>query len=91
MQTKLEDNIQNTSMEAYYSILGELGDRQQQVLDIIKKYPNISNHEISNILDIPINSVTPRVKELRDLGLVVFCDIKLDRTTNRNVMTWKVK
>ena len=83
--------VQGTSFEAYISIQDELGDRQQQVLDVIKKYDGVSNHDISRILSLPINCVTPRVKELRDYNLVVFDDVKKDRITGRRVMCWKVK
>ena len=83
--------IQETSLESFMQILPELGDRQQQVLDCIRNHISVSNREISSILGLPINSVTPRVKELRDLGFVVCCDIKKDEVTNRNVMCWRIK
>ena len=83
--------IQLTSLEAFMSVLPELGDRQKQVLDVIRKIPYVCNYEISVILGLPINSVTPRVKELRDLGLVVCLGTKLDKVSNRNVMIWEAK
>lgn len=81
---------QRTSLEAYKILEPELGDRQQLVLTVINSQPNISNHEISNMLGIPINSITPRVYELRDMGLVVCSGHKIDSITKRNVMTWNV-
>jgi len=83
--------IQETSLEAYIGIQSELGCRQQQILDIISKYDGVSNLDISRIVGLAINCVTPRVKELRDYGLVVFSHSKLDRITGRRVMCWKVK
>jgi len=83
--------IQPTSLEAFESIQPSLNVRQQQIYDTIKNYPSISNLSISRILGLPINCVTPRVKELRDLGLVVFNDVKKDRVTGRRCMCWKIK
>ncbi len=84
-------DTQETSIESYKLILPELGNRQRQVFDVISKMPNVCNYEIGVILGLPINSVTPRVKELRDLGLVVCVGTKLDKVSNRNVMIWGVK
>ena len=83
--------IQQTSMEAYESILYDLGQRQQQVYDVIEQHEGVSNLDISRILNLPINSVTPRVKELRDYDLVKFYKYKQDRITKRWVMTWTVR
>lgn len=80
--------IQETSLEAYYDLKNSLGDRQRMILNIIKVYPGVSNHDISCILNIPINSVTPRVKELRAMGFVEFDHYKVDRRTGKRVMTW---
>jgi len=82
--------IQKTSLDAYNSIQPELGYRQNTIYKIIRIYPNSSNHDISRISGIPINSVTPRVHELRDMGLVVYNGTKKDSSTNRTVMMWKV-
>ena len=81
----------DTSFEAFESIIDELGERQKLVYDAIKKYKSVSNLDLSRLLQLPINSVTPRVKELRDKGLVVFDGIKTDRITQRRMKTWKVK
>ena len=81
--------IQQTSVEAYKSILPELGLMQQTVYDAIIEHPGMSNHDISRYLHIEINKITPRVKELRDYGLVSFSHYKKDAITNRRVMCWK--
>ena len=82
--------IQKTSLEAYNVIKPDLGRMQNIIYNIIKMYPNVSNLDISRFLSKPINSVTPRVKELRDRGLVVHWKYKTDRITKRKVMTWRV-
>ena len=81
--------IQQTSMEAYESIKHELGERQQLVLDTIVDNPGMSNHDIAHILGLEINQVTGRVFELRTMGLVKSCGLKLDEDSGRNVIIWK--
>ena len=63
--------IQETSLMAYEGIKIKLGQRQRQVLSLLEgsKEP-LANREIAHALGREINSITPRVKELRDLGLV---------------------
>jgi len=83
--------VQSTSKEAYMHIIPRLGEKQRTILNIIKLYPGVSNLDISRICNFKINSVTPRVKELRDKGLVEFCFNKVDRVTHRTVMCWRCK
>ena len=82
--------IQQTSMEAYDCIYDDLGERQKIVFDVIDEYSNVCNQDISMILDLPINCVTGRVKELRDLGFVSHAGYKLN-DNGRRVMVWKVR
>lgn len=79
--------VVETSLESYQQII-DLGERQRMLYNIIKLYPGLCNRNYSEILHIPINSVTPRVKELRTLGLVIQGAKKYDNLTNRWVMTW---
>ena len=81
--------IQQTSLEAYKFILHDLGEKQQEVLDTIIRHPGMSNHDIARFLGWEINCVTPRVNELRDMGLVDLMSIKEDGITNRRVMCWE--
>jgi len=83
-------SVQQTSIEAYDLIVGDLGKRQIQVYDIIERYFNCCNQDIADILGIPINCVTPRVKELRDMGFIMQHGIKINKL-GRRVMTWKVR
>jgi len=82
--------IQQTSMEAYDCIYDDLGSRQKEVYDVIEQYTNVCNQDISMILGLPINCVTGRVKELRDMGFVGQDGFKVN-DNNKRVMTWKVK
>lgn len=62
--------IQETSILAYHEAIKKLGEKQRMVFDVIEKNPGLANIEIASKLHWPINRVTPRVKELRELGLV---------------------
>ena len=81
--------IQQTSLEAYEILVDDIGNRQREVLDCIRMYPGVCNKEISEKLLLPINCVTGRVKELRDMGFVMCCGCKI--YNNRRVMIWKVR
>ena len=83
-------NVQQTSMEAFESMIPLLNERQSVVYDVIRDHPGMSNHDIARFLHWEINCVTPRVNELRELGVVVFHGTKVDRVTGRNVMCWRV-
>jgi len=74
---------------AYMDLLPELGHRQLEVYKIITGNPGISDLEISKHLMLPINSVTPRRKELVNLGVIVECCKKIG-LTGRTVMGWEV-
>ena len=80
--------ITSTSLDSYYKILPDLGEKQKIVFETIKMHPNMSNHDIARFLGWEINTVTPRVKELREIGLIFCSGERLDRRTNRNVMIW---
>ena len=81
---------QVTSLEAYKVLKPDLGNLQQIVYTIIQKNPGLCNHEIAKKLGWEINRVTPRVKELREKGLVINGGHKTDPLTSRNVMCWSV-
>lgn len=81
--------IQSTSKEAYQEIKRDLGRRQQEVLNFIRNHPSVSNLGIAEGLNLPINSVTPRVKELREAGLVEEDSIK-PSPSGRNAIHWRL-
>ena len=72
---------------------GNIGKRQQQVLDLFHNCTNIdlfNNREISVMLKLPINSVTPRVQELRKMGKLVEYKKMKDNITNRLSIYWRL-
>lgn len=52
--------------------LVNLNKRQEQVLQVIRDWQPISNEAIAKHLNCFPHEVTPRTKELRDLGYVIF-------------------
>lgn len=82
--------LQQTSLLAYEELVktGKIGKRQAQVLKAMIDHPfPVTNLEISHLTGLPINSVTPRVKELMEKGLVQKAYIKKD---GRPAIAWKV-
>ena len=84
-------NLQSTSLRAYHhEIEPTLGDRQQAVLDELGRHINRTNNELANFLGWPINTVTPRIFELRRMGKVVEDFKRPCRITGRTAIAWKV-
>jgi len=80
--------IQQTSLDAYESIVHELGDRQLQVYNALKTLGPSTNKMISAHLKLPINSITPRMLELREMKLVGVAFVSKDGA--RNAVFWKI-
>jgi len=62
--------LRTTSLLAYAEALENLGARQKQILKTIDKIEPCNNLMISRYTGLPINSVTPRVYELKRKGLI---------------------
>lgn len=84
--------IQDTSLEAYTQIKPYLSACQEEIFSFMQTYRDrdFTNKQLAWELRKPINTVTPRVLELRDLGLVVFSKYVLQEN-GRRAMAWKVK
>lgn len=79
--------IRQTSLKAYSEIDESIGNMQLKVLNCIRKYPRISNKDIGRIINMPINSVTPRTNELVKGGKV--CEAGKERGVNgRLAIVW---
>lgn len=85
---KRKNKMRATSIESFMLILENIGERQTQVLKAIKKLQPCSNLMISQYLRLPINSITPRVKELRDFGIVRMRYVDICPETKRKVTYW---
>lgn len=70
--------IQDTSIAAYNTLKQhKLPFMQAKVMQAIRELGHTCNEDISIHTGIPINSVCPRVKELRELGKVCNAGIAL--------------
>lgn len=84
---------QQTSKEAYEELVktGKINKRQGQVLNVLNEHPfPMTNQEISYLSGMPINCVTPRVKELREKGYVVEAYKKVDPASGRRAIAWRI-
>jgi len=84
---------QETSLRAYYDkVLPHLGERQTQVLKVFKSEGlDLTNMEAARLLRWSINRVTPRVLELRHLGLLMFNQRRRCQVTGNYAMAWTAK
>jgi len=82
--------VQETSRLAFESIVGDLGNRHLQIIDALKQLKEANNRQISNFLRLPINSVTPRVFELRDKKCITVSKVDADTETNRKSIYWRL-
>jgi DNA-binding MarR family transcriptional regulator len=65
--------MQQTSILAYQEAKKNLSRTQSQVYEAIEEHGEITNKQLAKVLGWEINSITPRVKELREKGKVVEC------------------
>ncbi|QDP44646.1 helix-turn-helix DNA binding domain protein [Mycobacterium phage NothingSpecial] len=82
--------VQETSREAYRSVLPELSERKQEVVNVITKYGPLCNRDISALTGRPINEITPTVLSLREDGVLTLSHKGIYELTGRRVMFWKV-
>lgn len=79
--------MQETSLEAYESIKAFLGKRQKQVFEFMHGKGAMTDREISDGMNIPINCITNRRGELVELKLVKFAGYKTG-SSGRRAMLW---
>ena len=79
--------MNQASIESYYAI-DDLCDRQREVYLAIRENGPITNRELSQLMNLPINSITGRVRELVQRNMVVSFGKRYDAVTNRNVNEW---
>jgi len=80
----------DTSLDAWSKVMDELPTRQKQVLRAITKHPDHTNNELSKILGIPLQSVTPRTGELLALNLIKRVEKRACAVTGGSSWTWSV-
>jgi predicted transcriptional regulator len=82
--------VQKTSLIAFDEIQPKLGIRQLEVLNAFKQKENFTNYELADFLQRPINTITPRVHELRKFGLVKEHSRRPCKVTGRIAISWEI-
>lgn len=91
MRRKAKHKTMPTSILAYTEVLENLGERQTQVYCVIRELKSCNNQMIANFLHLPINSITPRVNELRKQHVVMMDKKDLCPHTLRMTCYWRVR
>ncbi|BBC43621.1 helix-turn-helix DNA binding domain protein [Mycobacterium phage AN9] len=82
--------IQDTSREAYYSVLPEMSDRKREVVKAVETFGSLCNREISDLVGRPINEITPVVLRLREDSVLALSHKGVYEPTGRKVMYWRL-
>jgi hypothetical protein len=82
--------VQQTSLDAFEGIWKNIGERQQQVYECLKRIGPANNKMIARELKLAINSVTPRINELRNkYKMVGYAFTSNCPITGKKSMFWK--
>lgn len=85
----MKTRIKQPTLWAYIGIQPTLGRRHKEVLKALEDLGPTYNLKIANHLGLPINSITGRTKELRDMGKVREAFIGQCSETGRSVTYWE--
>lgn len=85
--------VQQTSLDAFERIKPSLGERQRQVLRVflLNRRKSYTNHELARELKLEINTVVPRVYELREKGLLVLAGKRPCSITHHDCLAWMLR
>jgi len=81
--------IRETSREAYKNIKPKINKLQREVFDALQMKAQATNAELAEHLGWSINRITPRIFELRTLGLVVPVIKRRCFATGNNAYVWR--
>ena len=81
--------ICTTSLEAYFFTEGKRASQRDTIFYTIKANTGLSSSDISALTRIPRTSVTGRLKELEDEGMIAKAGIKKDPVTKMTVHTYR--
>ena len=84
--------VRSTSLNVYRDeVEPTLSARQEAVLSAFSRRENFTNLELARFLEWEINTVTPRVKELRDKGILEEHCKRTCRISGRTASCWQIK
>lgn len=81
--------LQQTSLEAYRSIVNDLSKKQAQVFRCFQGTQPLTDKELARILNWPINCITPRRGELAERQMIRPEGFTIDPGTGRKCIRWK--
>lgn len=87
------NQMQFTSLEAYDKVKPRIGAAQATVLGVFYEYPctDWTNMELADEIGWSINRVTPRVLELRRMGILTESKRRLCRVTDNRAIAWRIR
>ena len=81
--------LRDTRLESWIGVQASLGPRQQRVLAVIETFQGAPAFRIAETLNLPLHSVSGRLTELYNLGLIEDHGERYhNHITNRNVIVW---
>jgi len=84
--------MQDTSLESWCNtVKPQLTERQLEIYQTIQKSPNHTAAEYAQQLVRPVNTISGRFGELRDLGKIQRIQRRQCNVTKGNAWTWKIK
>ena len=81
------------SIQSYVELIetDELGEKQREVYDFIEEHPDVSYNDICRATKMHHNTVTARIKELRDGGYIYTSGDKIDAITGKRNAKYRVR
>ena len=83
--------MHKNSIDTYLDIIDHLQPMRKHIFRAIQAAGPINNRGLKDLLNIDINRITGRVKELRDLGVVIEAFSRKDPVTKRTTAYWMAK
>jgi predicted transcriptional regulator len=82
-----------TQLDAWKAIQPKIGKRQKEIYALIKaSISGMTLFEIQRRLNLPINSISGRVSELKTMGLIAESSlVRINPTSGRSATVWVAK
>lgn len=83
----------DTRAESYYDLMDTdyISVKQREVYNYIKEHPDVTYNQVCRALMLAHNTTTARIKELRDLGLIITTGYSVDPFTHKRNSTYRVR
>lgn len=87
------DMATQNSIDSYMEMVvsEELGEKQKVVYEYIRDHPDCSYNDVARALKQHHNTVTARIKELRDMGYIITVGSKRDEYTGKNNNIYRIR